>query len=58
MSKNLSAKYYQENKEWLQKKAHETYQNLSKVEKEKKATIWPWTLKISTRRCKRETVWV
>ena len=36
MSKNLSAKYYQENKEWLQKKAHETYQNLSKVEKEKK----------------------
>ena len=36
MSKNLSAKYYQENKEWLQKKAHERYQNLSKVEKEKK----------------------
>ena len=36
MSKNLSAKYDQENKEWLQKKAHERYQNLSKVEKEKK----------------------
>ena len=29
MSKNLSAKYYQENKERLQKKAHERYQNLS-----------------------------
>ena len=32
MSKNLSAKYYQENKE--------RYQNLSKEEKEKKVTIW------------------
>ena len=36
MSKNLSAKYYQENKERLQKKAHKSYQNLSKEEKEKK----------------------
>ena len=36
MSKNLSAKYYQENKEKLQKKAHERYQNLSKEEKEEK----------------------
>ena len=35
MSKNLSAKYYQENKERLQKKACERYQNLSKEEKEK-----------------------
>ena len=26
MYKNLSAKYYQENKETLQKKAHESYQ--------------------------------
>ena len=33
MSKNLSAKYYQENKERLQKEA------LSKEGKEKKATI-------------------
>ena len=40
MSKNLSAKYYQENKEILQKKACERYQNLSKEEKEKKAKIW------------------
>ena len=36
MSKNLSAKNYQENKEKLQKKAHERYQNLSKEEKEKR----------------------
>ena len=32
-----SAKYYQENKERLQKTAHERYQNLSKEEKEKKS---------------------
>ena len=30
MSKNLSVKYYQGNKERLQKNAHESYQNLSK----------------------------
>ena len=36
MSKNLLAKYYQENKERLQKKSRERYQNLSKEEKEKK----------------------
>ena len=36
MSKHLSAKYYQENKERLQKKACQRYQNLSKKEKEKK----------------------
>ena len=36
MSKNLSAKYYQENKETLQKKACERNQNLSKEVKEKK----------------------
>ena len=36
MFKNLSAKYYQENKERLEMKAHERYQNLSKEEKEKK----------------------
>ena len=29
MSKNLSAKYYQENQERLEKKAPERYQNLS-----------------------------
>ena len=36
MSKNSSAKYYQENKRRLQKKAHGRYQSLSKEEKEKK----------------------
>ena len=34
-SKNLSAKYHQENKEQLQKKARERYQNLPKEEKKK-----------------------
>ena len=33
MSKNLSAKYYQENKKRLQKNVRERYQNLSKEEK-------------------------
>ena len=36
MSETLSAKYYQENKERLQKKAREKYQNPSKEEKEKR----------------------
>ena len=36
ISKTLSAKYYEENKERLQKKARERYQNLSRDEKEKK----------------------
>ena len=40
MSKNLSATYYQENKERLQKQARERYQNLSKKRKTKKPTIW------------------
>ena len=35
MSKDLSAKYYQEINERLQKKAHERYHSLSKEEKEK-----------------------
>ena len=33
MSKNLSPKYHQENKERLPEKARESYQNLSKEEK-------------------------
>ena len=40
MSKNLSAKYYQENKESLQKKACKRYQKVSEEKKRKKATIW------------------
>ena len=35
MSKFLSAKYYQENKDRLQQKACQRHQNLSKKEKEK-----------------------
>ena len=34
MSENLSAKYYQKNKENWGKKAHEKYQNLSKEQRE------------------------
>ena len=37
MSKNLSGKYYQENKERQQKRACERYQNLSKIEKGSKS---------------------
>ena len=36
MLKNLSVKYYQDNKERLQRKARERYQNFSIEEKEKK----------------------
>ena len=36
MPQNLSAKYYQENKEQQQKRARERYQNLPKEENEKK----------------------
>ena len=42
MYKNLSAKYYQENKERLQKKARERYQNLSKEGKFKKMKKIKW----------------
>ena len=35
ISKDLSAKYYQENKKRLPRKAREIYQNLSKEEREK-----------------------
>ena len=49
MSKNLSAKYYQENKERLQKKARERYKNFSKEENEKsynmKVTEVCWRMK-------------
>ena len=37
MSKDSSAKYYQNNKERLQKKSCERYQSLSKEEKEKRS---------------------
>ena len=35
MSKNLSIKYYQENKERLQQKTSKRYQNISKKENDK-----------------------
>ena len=41
LSKNLSAKCYQENKTRLRKKSRPRYQNLFKKKKtKKKATIW------------------
>ena len=40
MSKVSSAKYYQNNKERLQKKSSEKYRSLSEKKKEKKGTIW------------------
>ena len=40
MSKDSSVKYYQNNKERLQKKFREKYQSLFEQEKEKKRTIW------------------
>ena len=47
MSKHLSAKYYQENKERLQKKARERYQDLSKEEKNKSSNMVVNVTKIS-----------
>ena len=40
MSNNLSAEYYQDNKEKLQKKVCERYQSFSKKDKKKKSRIW------------------
>ena len=40
MNKNLSAKYFQENRARLQKQPRERHQNLSNEEKEEKVTIW------------------
>ena len=47
MSKFLSAKYYQENKERLQKKPFKRYQNLSKKEKGKSSNMVINGIKIS-----------
>ena len=40
MSKNLSAKYYQENKERLQKKLMKDIKIFLRKKNEKKGTIW------------------
>ena len=50
MSKNSSAKYYQNNKEKLQKKSCERYQSFSEEEKEKKAPILSQKIQKSLRR--------
>ena len=47
MSKNLSAKYYQENKERLQKKPCKRYWDLSKDEKEKSKNMVVTFTKVS-----------
>ena len=56
ISKNLSAKCYQKNKESPQKKARERFQNLSKEEKQEKSTIWLWALQTYLRRWKNNLV--
>ena len=58
MSKDSSVKFYQNNKERLQRKACERYQSLSKEEKEKRAAIWLWTIQKSTRRWKTKAFWL
>ena len=57
MSKNLSAKYYQENKERMQKKSHEKYQSLSKEEKEKSNNMVVNDTKIS-QKMKKKISWL
>ena len=47
MSKILSAIYYQENEERLQKKARKRYQNLSKEERKKRGNMVVNITKIS-----------
>ena len=50
MSKDSLAKYYQNNKERLQKKARERYQSLCKKENKKNATTLSRMIQIPTRR--------
>ena len=52
MSKNLSAKYYQENKERLQKKKKQKKSKFFHRRKSKKATKWSRMLQKSFRRPK------
>ena len=56
MSKTSSAKYYQEGKERLQKRACERYQNFSKKEKEKKLQYGRARYKISSEDEKKKLV--
>ena len=52
MSKSISARYYEENKESLPKEL------MKDTKKRKKATIWSWTLQKSLRRWKTKACWV
>ena len=58
LSKNVSVKYYQENKERLHWKARERYKNPCKEEKERKPRIWLWTLQTFFVRWKTKYCWV
>ena len=58
ISINLLGKYYQENKEKLQKKARERYQNLLKKKRKKKTIMGSWTFQKSFKKWKKETSWV
>ena len=44
MSKDLSARYYQRNKEKVQRKSRERYKNFSAREHNKKQQLWLQTL--------------
>ena len=55
MSKYSLVKYYQNNKEWSQKKVRDRYQSFYK---EEKTTIWLSKIQKSTRRWKTKAFWV
>ena len=55
---NLSAKFYQENKDYKKKKTWKRYQNLSKEEKEKKQQYGHQRCKKFLRRWKTKACWV
>ena len=50
MPKNLSAKYYRENKEILQKRLVKDIKIFLRKKKKKKSTMWSRTIQKSTRR--------
>ena len=53
--KDLSAKYYQDNKERLQKLVKDVKVLLKKIKKKKIETIWTWVIQKSLRRWKAKT---
>ena len=58
MSKNSSSKYYQDNKERLQKRNSRRCQSLSIKENEKKSTISSWAIQKSSRTGKVKGGWI